>query len=137
MIRSEDAKEIPEFLLTETSSFERLSVPAQYHHLLINLSYPSKIFFEGDKTVMVAGLYRKSFLSVPHFWALISPELRNAKLSTFKALKDYGALWLKGSETYVNSEDERAVRLAAFFEFQPTGKQFLFAEHIYDVYRRS
>lgn len=136
MILIEDLKHIPEFLLTDTSKFERLALSEKHSEFMLKRSFPAKIFIEDDRTLLLAGLFRSSMTAVPHFWALISPALREAKISSVRAIVRYGNETLPGAQTYINRDDPSAVRLAEFFGFEPRDHTFLFEDKIYQTYRR-
>lgn len=136
MILIEDAREIPDVLWTGVSSFERLAVPKNYEEFLVKNSFPAKMFIEGDKTLLVAGIYQETLLGTRRFWALISPELAGAKVSSLRTLREYGNEILPGSETYVLGNEKPAVRLAEFFGFHSTGNYLVMEHKVYEVYRR-
>jgi hypothetical protein len=136
MIQLEDVKSLPEILLTDLSKFERLAVPKEYEQELIRHSDPAVMFIEGDKTLLIGGVYSKSFLGLRHFWGLISPALREAKISSIRGIKKYADGVLPGSITYINADESEAHRLAVFFGFEPTGRFAEFNNSIYEVYRR-
>lgn len=136
MILIEDAREIPEFMLTNVSKFERVAVPETHWRPLLNQSYDVKIVLEDDRTLLIAGLWRGSFLGQPHFWALIGEAFASARPSSLRNLRRYAETFPSGVQTYINVGQPNTLRLAEFFGFRPLAKQFTFEDQTYEVYGR-
>lgn len=136
MIRTEDVKEIPKYLWNETSSKEFALMPYEAHQALLDLSSPIKIIYDNEHPLLVAGLYRRSFLSTPYLWVLITARFRHAKPSALRAIVAVANEFAPRCETLVEQDNRAAERLARAFNFEPTDGTILMGNLEYRMYRR-
>jgi len=136
MIRIEETKDIPELMWLETSSKEFRMMPQGARKELIRLSDTVKIIYDGDKPLLVGGIYYRTFLSTPYFWALLSKELYGAKPSVLRSLVLLAEELIPWAETMVEEKNEDAFRLARLFKFQPRDNLVLVGNRLYRIYRR-
>ena len=136
MIQIEDTKEIPEYLWTPTSSKEFLLMPPEVHAELVAKSNPVKIISNDDQPLVVAGLFRSSFLAIPYLWVLVTLEFRDAKPGVVRAIVRVTDHFAPRCETLVEDGNEGAERLARIFKFRPTLSTVVLGEQTYTLYRR-
>lgn len=136
MIQIEDVREIPRLLWNETSSKEFALMPYESHQLLLDFSSPIKMLRNEGKPLLVAGLFRKSFLSTPYLWALLTDEFRNAPPSILRGVARVIEALAPRCETLIEQGNKRAERLARAFKFSPTEGVMLMGDQYYRLYRR-
>lgn len=136
MILIEDTLEIPEALWNETSSKEFAMMPLEAHKALLDLSEPIKRISLNGKLLVIAGLYRRSFFSLPYLWVLLTKDFRSATPAILRGVIRTANTFAPQCETLVEQDNERAERLAGLFGFQLTSGVFFVGETVYRMYRR-
>lgn len=136
MIQTEDIKHIPRFLWNETSAKEFAMMPFEAHEALVNLSHPVKIISKDGEPLLVAGLFRRSFFSIPYLWVLLTEDFRRATPATLRAVIRITNKFAPRCETLVECGNTRAERLARAFNFTPTSGIVLVSDREYQMYRR-
>jgi hypothetical protein len=120
MIRTEDLKNIPDLPWSSYSQKEFLLVPEATREQLIRSSSPVKMFADEGGVLMVAGLYRPTLLSVPHFWALLTEHFSAVSRADLRTLVKILRGYLGSIETFIEDGNERAEKMAQLFGFEPT-----------------
>lgn len=136
MIRIEDTQEIPEYLWTATSSKEFMLMPREAHVELVRKSNPIKVISNDEHPLVVAGLFRPSFLALPYLWVLVTQQFRDAKPGVVRAIVRITDHFAPRCETLVEDGNEGAERLARLFKFRPTLSTLVLGEQTYTLYRR-
>lgn len=136
MIRIEDTSVIPEMELTEYSCRERAIVTPEFCEELVSKSLVVKLVSNKSGPLMVAGLYHPTLVSMPHFWALLTPNFSSIKQDDLKTL----VRWLNKvpmvMETLIEVGNKKAARLARLFNFEPTTSFVLIGNTQMQLYRR-
>lgn len=136
MIQIEDIEEIPRLMWNETSGKEFGKMPYESHKALVELSDVVKLLRSNGKPLIVAGLFRRSFLSVPYLWTLITEEFRNAPPSMIRAVVRVVDRFAPMCETLVERDNVKAERLAKAFGFRATDGVTVVGDTYYRLYRR-
>jgi hypothetical protein len=137
MIQIEEVSTLPELSWLPTSEGEFSTYTPELREALVRRSSPIMLIREDDEPLLVAGIYKTTFLSQPWLWVLFTPWLLLAKPSTFKSLRRLVKTYAAGAHTFVETPHEGAERCAAFFGFQPTSASTSFGEKSYTIYRRA
>jgi hypothetical protein len=136
MIRIEDTHVIPTYLWNEISSKEFAMMPYEAHQALLALSNPVKVVYEDEEPLLVAGIYWRSFVSIPYLWVLITAKFRRVRPSTLRVLRAFADIHAPNCETLIEEASPQAVRLALAFSFKPTDSVVLYGDTSYRMYRR-
>lgn len=136
MIRIEDIEEIPRYAWLETSSKEFAMMPYESHRVLMDMSSPVKLITKNDRPLLIAGLFRRSFFSIPYLWTLLTTEFKYAPPSTIRAVVKILNKYAPQCETLVELGNARAERLAKTFGFEPMDGVTLVSDIEYRLYRR-